>query len=131
TDLMTVAPAVPDMIGSTLPRIGPQVLPERHLADAMEVIASRLGYAPAMPWQYHAAANLTALSDQRTVAGDRRFQSIEGAVVVSRQCGKTDLAERRALLGLFMGQLVLHTAHNLSLPLETFEKLVDRFQQMM
>jgi len=128
---MTASPATEIDYGSTLPRIGPQTLPERHLADVIEAFSKRLGYEPMMPWQYHAAANVTALGDKRTTAGERRFSTIEGAVIVSRQNGKTDFAERRALAGLFMGQLVLHTAHNLALPLETFEKLVDRFQQML
>ena len=119
------------LYGSTLPRIGSADIPQRHLADASETIARRLGYEPAMPWQFHAMANLTALSDSRTVTGDRRFAAMEGACVVSRQNGKTDLAERRALLGLYTGQLVLHTAHNLSLPMETFEKLVDRFIDLL
>ena len=118
-------------VGSTLPRIGPQAVPDRHLADVALQFTAMLGFDDPLPWQHHAMACITELSEDRDRTGARKFATIENAVVVARQNGKTDLAERRIVLALFMGKIVLHTAHHLGLPMETFLKLSEMFEEMV
>jgi len=113
--------------GSTLPRIGPQETPDTHFADEAEVFTSLLGFDHSLPWQWHALACLTEMTEDRAKSGERKFRTMEGAVVVSRQNGKTDLAERRAVLALFQGKRVLHTAADLSLPMKSFKRLSQMF----
>jgi hypothetical protein len=95
------------------------------------VFTDLLGFDPSLPWQWHAMACLTAQTDEIAKDGAYKFRTLEGAVVVSRQNGKTDLAERRAVLALFQGKRVLHTAADLALPMKSFQRLTAMFKDMV
>ena len=126
---LLAVPDYDDWIGSPVPRIGPLELPDRHMADKVESVSKAFGYDPMMPWQYHAAAWLTSLGDERDREGMRLWDTMETGVLVARQNGKTDLLERIALFHLMAGRRVLHLAHTLSLTMETFNKLAERMGQ--
>lgn len=101
-----------EIVGAEHPRIGPP-LPLRSKLAAYEAAAAKLGMN-LYPWQRVAASYITALND----AGHWVYREV--AVVVARQNGKTQLMVPRILMGLELGESILHTAQNRDIPRKTF-----------
>jgi phage terminase large subunit-like protein len=97
--------------GHSAPRVAPPI-PAKSLLKEYEAAAKELGIK-LMPWQRITARYMTAL-------GRNRWGYREVVVVVARQNGKTELLVPRILMGLRLGENILHTAQNRDLPRQTF-----------
>ena len=100
-----------ELVGAERPRLGPP-LPLHSKLEAYEAAAVKLGM-DLYPWQRIAARYITAVNGDRWVYR-------EVAVVVARQNGKTQLMVPRILMGLELGEAILHTAQNRDIPRKTF-----------
>lgn len=107
------------LTGSALPRIG---TPRTAAATRGPVLSAldEIGGFELAPWQRYAADCALEVAP-----GSGHWLHRVICVVVARQNGKTSLAARRILAGLFVfgDGLILHTAADRALPRETFEEL--------
>lgn len=117
-------------VPSVLPRIGTRRDPNRRsLVDEVVQLLRLLDLDPLLPWQEAALAVALELRPDEPVDGPRgrvpwRFGEV--GLLASRQNGKTTIAEARALAGLFLfGDRILHTAQNLDLPTQSFNRLAE------
>lgn len=93
----------------------PESLPYRELVAAAKEARIKL-----LPWQLLAARYAMATTGAR-----RRWTYSTFCEVVARQNGKSELLIPRIRRALKVGERVVHTAQNRSLPREVFERVVD------
>lgn len=123
---MTTATAPRQLQGSPIPRLATPIPPGAvSIGEDMVQLAEALG-EPLFPWQINVSER-AALVNPST----GRWQHQTVAVVVARQNGKTHLLRLRILAGLFLwGEaLIVHTAQNREIALETFRAVVDTIER--
>lgn len=106
--------------GNPEPRIGTPQQGVRSLGGILSAFDDVFGF-PLMPWQCLVADRAMA------VDADGRWVHQTAAAIVARQNGKTTLAARRILAGLFVlgdGNL-LHLAQDRALPRQVFTEVAD------
>lgn len=113
-------------MGSPTPRVATPV-PDGAVSIGSDVaeLAEAIG-EPLFPWQ-ELVAERTALVDPST--GRWCHQTV--GVVVARQNGKTHLLRPRILAGLYLWgeRLIVHTAQNREISLETFRAVADTIER--
>jgi hypothetical protein len=107
-------------IGKSKARLAPP-MPARSLVKELQDTADVVGH-PLWPWQVTAGRYIQA-------RGPDSWQWPEVAVLVARQNGKTQLLETLILTRLRMGQRVMHTAQNRTLPRESFDGVIDALER--
>src|SRR5688500_12194566 len=102
--------------GVQTPRLAPP-LPSPTLVAEWRAAARECGIRP-MPWQDVAATYAMATRGKRWL-----YSTF--ACVVARQNGKSELLVPRIRRGLKVGERIMHTAQDRSLPREIFERVAD------
>jgi hypothetical protein len=105
--------------GVQTPRLAPPLPPESRAYGEL-VAAAKEARIKLLPWQLLAARYAMATMPRR----DKWLWSTF-AEVVARQNGKSELLIPRIRRGLKVGERMVHTAQNRSLPREVFERVVD------
>lgn len=95
-------------------------MPLRTGVEAFRRQSGEIGIS-LIPWQDVAGSYLYALDP----AGNWLFP--EGAVIVSRQNGKTEILVPHITTRLRMGRRIMHSAQNRELPREVFGRIADIF----
>lgn len=123
---MTLMEAPVPIIGSRLPRLGPQETPEHTDGPKITAVASAAGIE-LMPWQRH---NLDIAAAIDPATGLWKYSDV--VTVVSRQNGKTVNASARVLAGLLLyGDEIFHAAQNLVVPRDTFEMVAEAITSLL
>jgi hypothetical protein len=107
------------LVGVDTPRIATPT-PQRSYGRVLSAFDDLYGY-DLMPWQAIAAHHAMGVTD----AG--QWLARTATIVVSRQSGKTTLAARRILAGLFVlgDRQILHIAQDRALPRQVFTQVAD------
>lgn len=103
--------------GEPMPRIAPP-MPATSLVEEWKQAARDCGIKP-LTWQINAATYAMA------TARGRRWMYPTFTLVVARQNGKSEILIPRIVRALKVGERVLHTAQDRSLPREVFERVAD------
>ena len=108
------------LVGDTEPRIGTPFMGARSLGMVLDGFSPVFGF-DLMPWQQLAAHRAMA------VHPDGSWCHRTATIVVARQNGKTTLAARRILAGLFAlgDRQLLHLAQDRALPRQVFTEVAD------
>jgi len=108
------------LVGTTEPRIGTAQAGARSLGMVLDGFTPVFGF-DLMPWQQLAAHRAMA------VHADGSWCHRTVTIVVARQNGKTTLAARRILAGLFVlgDRQLLHLAQDRALPRQVFTEVAD------
>jgi len=108
------------LVGTTEPRIGTPMASKRSHGHVLNALSSVWGF-DLLPWQELAADRAMAIHPD----GSWCHRSV--SIVVARQQGKTTLAARRVLAGLFLldDRQILHLAQDRALPRQVFTELAD------
>lgn len=109
--------------GDPRPRIETPPGRGRTLGRDVSALAEAIG-VPLMPWQRHVANRAL------TIDAAGRWVHRTAGVVVARQNGKTHLLRLRILAGLYLWdeRLIVATAQNREIALETFRAVVDAIE---
>ena len=112
-----------ELKGFSLPRIQTPELDLPSRGDEVIELARQIGQ-PLMPWQEH------VITQASKVRPNGKWGHKTTALCIARQNGKSHLLRMRILAGLFLwdDQLIIATAQNRDIALETFRLVADTIE---